>query len=127
MDMRQVSKIKKVCFGQHCFEVEVAQSLLSQMRGLMFRRHLDADKGMLFVFDHETIVPFWMAFTYIPLDIIWLDASGTIVDIRHDAQPCKGLMCPAITPRQKALYALEVNGGSAHDFGIKTGGRADVI
>lgn len=76
-------------------------------RGLMFRRSLPSDSGMLFIFAREERLTFWMKNTYIPLSIAFIDSSGIIVDIR-DMIPHDETLVASMKP---ALYALEMNLG----------------
>jgi len=115
-----------VCFGNNCFQVEIAKTEAQREKGLMNVNVLDKNKGMLFVFDREGIYPFWMKNTLIPLDIIWIDSRGKIVFIGQNVQPCKSLICPSIVPSAMAKYALEINAGITNDLGIKTGETASI-
>lgn len=96
---------------------EIADDSISRASGLMFRKYLGKNSGMLFVFESEDYHPFWMKNTYIPLDIAFINKSGTIVDIRH--------MTPLSTRRIIASspfkYALEMNLEWFKDNGIKIG------
>jgi len=114
----------KVCFGENCFNVEIANTPESRAKGLMFRESLGSDKGMLFVFEKEEVYPFWMKNTLIPLDMIWMDSSNSVVFIAKNATPCKTEICPSISPGKKALYVLEINAGISDKIGIKSGDRA---
>ena len=87
----------------------------------MYRKELDKNKGMLFIFDKEGIYPFWMKNTLIPLDIIWIDSNDKVVFISQNVQPCKNLICPSIFPTVKAKYVLEVNAGVCQEIGLKVG------
>jgi len=111
----------QVCYKKYCFLVELARTNEETEKGLMFRNHLDKDKGMLFIFDKEDIYPFWMKNTLIALDIIWMDEVGNIVFISKNNQPCLADNCPSINPGAKAKYVLEINAGVAEELGIKTG------
>ena len=82
----------QVCFGQKCFFIELAKTEAERNQGLMYRKELDKNKGMLFIFDKEGSHPFWMKNTLIPLDIIWIDSRGKIVFISQNVQPCKNLV-----------------------------------
>lgn len=113
-----------VCFGDKCFKVELAISEVEKEQGLMARESLDENKGMLFVFNKEGIYSFWMKYTLIPLDMIWINSRGKVVFIKENAQPCKGLVCPQISPKEKAKYILEINGGICRKLGIKIGDQA---
>ncbi len=111
----------RVCFQQSCFSVELAVTPEQQSYGLMNRTHLDADKGMLFVFQQDGVYPFWMKNTLIPLDMIWMDSNGTVIFIAKNVQPCGMGECPAINPGKNARYVLEVNGGLSDKMGLKVG------
>lgn len=114
-------KDPRVCTGEHCFSVEIADTPSSRQQGLMNRDHLDQDKGMLFVFSHPARYGFWMKNTFVPLDIIWIDSNLNIVDITADAPPCVIEECPAFTPETEASYVLEINGGLCSRYGISVG------
>lgn len=101
--------------------LELADTDSDRVQGLMFRDHLAQDAGMLFVFEREGLWPFWMKDTFIPLDMIWLDSSGTIVDIRPNVQPCRLDPCPSYWPRSASRAVLEVNAGFASARGLKIG------
>lgn len=88
-------------------KVEYADTPSKRQLGLMYRRSLCEDCGMLFKFDTLTIGSIWMKNTYIPLDLAYISSDGEIVDIRqlqpHDLTP--------VTSSQKVRYALEMNKG----------------
>lgn len=107
-----------VCLGSTCVRVEKAVNEQQRSRGLMYRRSLEKDRGMLFVFDNEDRYGFWMKNTRIPLDIIWIDSSGRIVHIARDVPPCKSRECPSYHPDSPARYVLEVNAGFCREHGI---------
>ena len=112
-------QISKVCIDQTCFEIEIADSKEERNQGLMYREHLDTDKGMLFIFEKEDIHSFWMKNTLIPLDMIWISEEMEIVSIFPNAQPCKTKNCESIRPLKKATYVFEINGGLAAEKGIE--------
>lgn len=91
--------------------------------GLMFRDVLPPNHGMLFLFDREDYLPFWMKNTLIPLDFIWLDASGTVVDVKASVPPCKLDPCPSYKPSRPARAVLELAAGQAAAHGVKPGVR----
>ena len=82
-------------------------------RGLMFRPSLAADRGMLFLFTETRHPTFWMKDTRIPLDIVFLDESGTVVNVEHDAPPCAAEPCPRYTSRLPSRAVLELAAGVA--------------
>ena len=101
--------------------VELARTPEEQMRGLMFRRSLGPDAGMLFLFDRAEPRRFWMRNTYIPLDMIFLDAERVVVSIEENTVP---LDETGRGPDQPAQFVVEVAGGYARSHGISVGSRA---
>lgn len=112
--------LPRVCIREKCFNVEVADSLVERQTGLMNRSSLGADAGMLFVFDEMGNHPFWMKNTLIPLDAVWLDASGKIVDVQTMV-PCAEDPCPKYVPVGDSQFVLEINAGQAKLWGISPG------
>ena len=104
--------------GAHNFEVEIAKNELSRERGLMFRRFMARDHGMLFEFENEDLQSFWMRNTYIPLDIIFIDRSGRVIRVAAKAEPLSERTIPSGGP---SLGVLELNGGVAAEIGLKIG------
>ena len=115
-----IKPLKKVCIKDFCIQTELAATEKSRERGLMFRKSMPEDRGMLFVFEKEARLSFWMKNTRFPLDIIWIDQNKKIVDIYEYALPCKDV-CKTITPQANAQFVLEVNAGFAEKHGIKVG------
>lgn len=101
-------------------DVEVAADNDSRLRGLMYRRHLDANAGMLFDFHDDQFRDFWMKNTYIPLDMIFIRADGTVSSIAPNAAP---LSERVISSQEPVRAVLEVNGGRAAALGIRPGER----
>ncbi len=101
--------------------VDIAATPELTARGLMYRREMGWNDGMVFVFDSEDIRPFWMKNTLIPLDIIWLDADRRVVFIAHAVPPCKADPCPSYPPSRPAKYVVEVNAGFAKKHGVTEG------
>jgi len=100
--------------------VEVMRTEAERERGLMFRQKLGADEGMLFVFPESGDHAFWMKNTLIPLDMIFIAESGTVVGVVADAEPM------STTPRSVGApnrYVLEVNGGWSAGHGVARGER----
>ena len=117
-------KISKICFKEHCFNIELADSKEERRQGLMFREKMDAGKGMLFIFDKQGFYSFWMKNTLIPLDIIWINEDKKVVVISKNAQPCAPDECVSINPKKEARYVLELNAGIADKIGLKIGDKA---
>lgn len=101
--------------------VEIADDPFERADGLMYRESLAADAGMLFVFGDERVRSFWMKNTLIPLDMLFVAADLTIVDIVEGALPCEADPCPLYTSSAPARYGLEVNAGFVRDHGIRVG------
>ena len=116
----------EVCFKNNCFKVELAVTPEEQEQGLMFRKNLNQDEGMLFVFKEEGEHPFWMKDTLIPLDIIWINQNKKVVFISENTQPCSENNCNSINPDKKAQYVLELKGGRVRDIGLKIGDKMDI-
>ena len=106
--------------GSHTVSAEVAATPQQHETGLMNRNSLGASDGMLFVFSEERIVSFWMKNTLIPLDMIFIAADKTIVDINRNAAP---LSLTPYASQAPAKYVLEVNGNYCADRNINIGDR----
>jgi uncharacterized membrane protein (UPF0127 family) len=101
----------------HVVAVEVADDDARRERGLMFRRDLAEDRGMLFVFGTEGEHPFWMKDTLIPLDMIFIDSASRITGIVERAQP----LSLQLRSGGPSRWVLEVQGGWAARRGVKAG------
>jgi len=104
--------------GPQKFTIELALSDAQMEQGLMFRRSMAPDAGMLFDFKTPTSVTMWMKNTYIPLDMLFLDTQGRIIDIHERAVP---LSTDIIAGKAPARYVIELNGGTVERLGIKLG------
>ena len=90
--------------------IEKASNIIDKAKGLSCRKNLPADQGMLFIFDHEKYLQFWMYKMHFPIDLIWLDKNCRIINISSDQQPCsENKNCPLILSHMPAQYVLEVN------------------
>jgi uncharacterized membrane protein (UPF0127 family) len=103
--------VRKVCIRHACVAVEIADTPEKQERGLMFRKDLADNQGMLFVFPKPDRYGFWMKNMEIPLDFIWIDQDRKIVSLNTGVMPCAAKPCPVISPKYPAQYVLEVNSG----------------
>ena len=88
--------------------IEIAENDAERTQGLMWRRYMSEDTGMLFIFDKQEMLSFWMKNTYIPLDIIFADKTGKILSIYKDAAPLNEATIPSGKP---CKFVVEVNGG----------------
>ncbi|MFL6752153.1 MAG: DUF192 domain-containing protein [Sphingomicrobium sp.] len=103
--------------AEHRFTVAVAATPEEQERGLMFRRALGPDEGMIFPYDPPQNVAFWMRNTLIPLDILFIRSNGTIARITT-ARPLDETPLPGGEP---VVAVLEIGGGRAAQLGIREG------
>ncbi len=103
------------------FKVEIADSLEEQARGLMFRRELARDHGMLFVYAQAQPQAFWMRNCEIALDILYFDGQGRFINGHYGAPPCRTAQCPSYESKRPARYVLEVGAGIARALDLKEG------
>ena len=106
--------------GPHRFTIELASTPGERERGLMFRRAMQPDHGMLFDFQTPQPVAFWMKNTPLPLDMLFIDGQGTVVQISADATPFSET---PIVCREPIRAVLELNAGTAAKLGIAPGAR----
>lgn len=108
--------------GEVDFKVELAQTEEELANGLMYRKYLPEKSGMLFLFPQEsTTIGMWMKNTLIPLDMIFFDANGKVVDIVINALPCEQKDCPTYKSDRKVSTVLELNAGTIERYGIRLG------
>lgn len=106
------------------FTVEIADEPDEWRRGLMERPTLAPDAGMLFIFPDVAPRSFWMMNTLIPLDMLFIDADGRILNIASNVPPCQPpRRCPSYRSARPAKYVLEIVGGRAQAMGIRAGDR----
>ncbi|HET6442292.1 MAG TPA: DUF192 domain-containing protein [Phycisphaerae bacterium] len=108
--------------GDLLLVVEVADQEPERKRGMMFRRRLGPDEAMLFVFPRETDTPFWMANCYVDLDLAYIRADGTIMQIEH----MKAHNRESVWSREPYCFALEVPAGWFEVHGIKVGETVEI-
>ncbi len=106
--------------GKHRITIETADTPQARETGLMFRRSMPADQGMLFDFEEARPVTMWMKNTFIPLDMLFMDSTGVVTSIKRNAQPQSLDLIPSGGP---ARYVLELNAGAADRYGAKPGDR----
>lgn len=99
-------------------DIEIAENDDDRTRGLMWRRHMDEEQGMLFIMEQQEMQAFWMLNTYIPLDILFIDEQFRIVTIQKNTKPQTLDQVPSSAP---ARYVLEVNGGYCDRHSIREG------
>ena len=108
--------------GDYSFNVEVVDTDATRAKGLMYVTELAEDAGMLFDFKDERDVSFWMRNTFIPLDMIFVDANGIVKNVHVNAHPHDPTGIPSEGPVQ---YVLEIPGGRSVEIGLKPGDKMD--
>lgn len=104
----------------HAFTVELAVTPRQREQGLMNRREMAPDHGMLFAFGETRQVFMWMKNTYLPLDMLFIGKDGKVRTIRENAEPLSESIIDSEGPID---YVLELNGGTVKRLGIRTGSR----
>ncbi len=104
--------------GAASLNVEIADTDPKRAQGLMFRRELAPNTGMLFLFDREEIVSMWMKNTYIPLDMVFIDANWRVINVATGTEPHS---LEPVSSASPALRVLEIGDGRAAALGIKPG------
>ena len=107
---------------EHRFSVEIARTPREHSQGLMFRRRMAADAGMLFVYDPPRPVSMWMRNTYLPLDMLFIAPDGRISRIVERTVPLSEENIPS---RGTVRAVLELNAGTAARLGIKPGATVE--
>lgn len=114
-----------VTINDKILEVEVADEAEERSRGLMFRKSMSRDTGMLFLFDKEGFYSFWMMNVNFNLDIIWINSNGNVVHIERDVPSCF-ISCPSYASGDSARYVLEINSGVANELNLQVGSFVDI-
>ena len=102
------------------FNVEIAKTIEERRTGLMYRKKLLNNEGMLFIFPREKIIQLWMKNTYIPLDVIFISENKVIVDIKKNMEK---LSKTIVKSKVKSRYALEFNAGLINKLDIEIGDK----
>lgn len=121
MGSREKLNARIITVGKVKLEVEIADNTETRRTGLMNRKSMAEDNGMLFIFDRDQKLSFWMKNTYIPLSIAYISSDGKIMEI-YDMKP------ESLRPVESVnfvRYALEVNQGWFERNGIKPGEKVE--
>lgn len=108
--------------ARHSFEVEVSRNDADRAQGLMYRRTMPAERGMLFDFGRVEPVSMWMQNTYLPLDMLFIRRDGSVARIAEDTEPLSTRTIPSGEP---VLGVLELNAGTTRRLGIRPGDRVE--
>jgi len=117
------TRFTRIFFNQHEFTVELAETDSQKAIGLMFRKSIPEDFGMLFLYSDEDYRAMWMKNTLIPLDLVFINSQKEIVDIIQEVPPCKKDPCESYISKEKARFVLELNSGTAKKIELKIGDR----
>ncbi len=113
-----------VFVGNQDFQTELAITPAEQRQGLMFRKSMQDNQAMLFIYQKPRRVAFWMKNTLIPLDMLFFDDNGSLVEIKENIPPCKTATCPTYPARYPRIkYVLEINAGLSQKLGLKVGDK----
>ena len=102
------------------FNVEIAKTIEERRTGLMYRKKLLNNEGMLFIFPREKIIQLWMKNTYIPLDVIFISENKVIVDLKKNMEKLSETI---VESKVKSRYALEFNAGLINKLDIEIGDK----
>lgn len=109
--------------GHKRFEIEIADNYEDRKMGLMYRKYLPEGQGMLFIFEEDQPLTFWMKNTLIPLDMIFFTKDFEVLNVAKDVPPCESDPCPTYASEGNARYVLEINGGLSDYLGIEKGDK----
>jgi len=109
---------------QHSFDIEIADTEVKRVKGLMNRYKMDATEGMFFIFEREDVQTFWMKNTYLSLDMLFISGDYSIVDIHENAFPLSESL---ITSEARARYVLELLGGTVKKKNINIGDVVELV
>ena len=124
-DQSSLQDVPVVRIGESTYVVYMAVQQEERQQGLSGRESLGADEGMLFVFEEERQLNFWMKEMHFPLDIVWIDAQCQVVGVNEDVPTpppnASNEEIPRVQSPSPARYVLEVNAGEAERNGLEAG------
>ncbi len=109
------------------FTVELAVTQAERSRGLMHRESLAQNSGMLFIYHEPQIISFWMKQTLIPLDLLFFDKEGQLMELYRNIQPCSATTCKTYTNKNPAHFALELRAGTAKKLKLQVGNSFTIV
>lgn len=105
-------------------DIEIADTQYERETGLMYRKSMEENQGMLFIYPEEALRSFYMKNTYIPLDIIYYSKDSSVVSFQENAEPMNETSLPSEKPAQ---FILELNAGKVKEWNIDVGDKIDFI
>lgn len=118
--------LSEVTLAGKSFRVEVVHTPSMRAKGLMHRRYLPADQGMLFLFPEARPIAFWMKNTEIRLDILFFDHQSRLVRVHHNVPPCRKTPCTHYPSGSPTALVLELNGGTAEALNLAPGAELGI-
>ena len=122
-----VSKMIPLFIGEVKFIVEISDTPEKREQGLMQRKSIPKNYGMLFLFEEEGPQSFWMKNTLVKLDIIFIDRSKRVLKIYQNVPPCRKEPCESYICYEAVKYVLEIGGGRSAELKLKTGQEISFI
>ena len=123
----QKYRTRAIAIGGIGYRAVIADTSVKRAIGLMFRERLEKGTCMLFVFGSPGYHGIWMHNMRFPLDVLWLDRNGIVVDKRENLEPCESMLeCPQHQPKGPASYIIELNAGEIGKKKIRAGARARI-
>jgi uncharacterized protein len=124
---RQKYKTVTISISKKRYNAIIADTFIKKMIGLMYRNGIAKNQCMLFIFASEDYHAIWMQNMLFPIDVVWADSRGRIVDIAENLKPCKSMLgCKEFVPKRAAKYVLEFSEGTAKSSKLKIGLNLDL-
>jgi uncharacterized membrane protein (UPF0127 family) len=116
----------RIVVNEFTILADVAITDEDQIKGLSIRDQMNENEGMLFVYGEPSRQSFWMKDMKFPIDIIWLNETGSVVHVEENLRPCvPSLECPSFSPNENAQYVLETIAGFAQKHHLNIGTDID--
>lgn len=125
----QMLPLEDARLASTALKIMITRSEAEKATGLMFRREMDPNEGMLFVYDRPQVMVFWMKNTILPLDLVLFGSDLRMTEVIEGMKPGIGIpdeLQPRYVSRGPAQYALELNAGSASRLGLKVGDQLEI-
>ena len=108
-------------------DVLIADNFIKRMIGLMYRKSLRNNQGMLFIFGSSDYHSIWMLNMHFSIDILWINKSFDIIDMQENAMPCRSMFnCKTYRPKKPDKYIIELNAGFIKNNRIKKGAKIKI-
>ncbi len=120
------SQDASLLLGGKVFQIDTAVTAQERAQGLMHRREMQEDYGMLFIYPEPRPVSFWMKETFVSLDILFFDRDGKLINFFTNVPPCTATPCPMYKSIKSVGYVLELKGGIAPKLALKPGDQFQI-